>query len=157
MFKHILVPTDGSELSRDNAQHAVSFAKTAGSQITAVYVKPRFTTEREGDLMEPSAMDHLSQGMERRSREYLGFIENLCRHSGVACNTVNPTGNHPYKAIIQIALDNDCDLIFMASHGPRGLQSLLLGSETQKVLLHSSIPVLVYRVPEAKLAHPAKG
>jgi nucleotide-binding universal stress UspA family protein len=145
MFKHVLVPTDGSELSRESARRAVSFAKSAGAQVTAIYVKPKVSIENEGDLMDPSALDHLSDGSDKRAKEYLGFIKKVCKDQGVKCRTVAAVSNHPYKAIIETAVAGDCDLIFMASHGPGGIQSLLLGSETQKVLIHSDIPVLVYR------------
>jgi nucleotide-binding universal stress UspA family protein len=145
MFKHILVPTDGSELSRESARRAVSFAKSAGAHVTAIYVKPKASIANEGDLMDPSALDHLSDGSDKRAKEYLGYIKKLCKEQGVKCRTVTAVSNHAYKAIIETAGADDCDLIFMASHGPGGLQSLLLGSETQKVLIHSDIPVLVYR------------
>ena len=72
---------------------------------------------------------------------------NLCKEAGVPCNKVSATSDIPYEAIIDAATQSGCDLIFMASHGRRGLASLLLGSETQKVLTHSTIPVLVYRTP----------
>lgn len=148
MFKHLLVPTDGSELSRDGARRAVAFAKAAGAQITAIYVNPPNPIENEGDLIDPAALDHLSEDVDKRAKEYLGLVKKLCKDSGVECKTVTAVNNHPYKAIIETALASNCDLIFMTSHGAGGLQSLLLGSETQKVLIYSSIPVLVYRVQQ---------
>jgi len=74
-------------------------------------------------------------------------VENLCKDAGVQCNKLSLTSDIPYEAIIDAANQSGCDLIFMASHGRRGLTSLLLGSETHKVLTHSTIPVLVYRTP----------
>jgi nucleotide-binding universal stress UspA family protein len=155
MFKHILVPTDGSELSRDTARRAINFAKSEGARITAIYVKPKGSIKSEGELLDPSALDHLNEGPDKRAKEYLGFIKKSCKDKGVECRLVTEESNHAYKAIIATALAGECDLIFMASHGLGGIQSLLLGSETQKVLIHSSIPVLVYRA-DAPGQHQSK-
>lgn len=147
MFRHILLATDGSEISRDTARRAVSFAKDTGAEITAIYVKPIASLDHEGDLIDPSALDRIGHAADKKAKEYLGFIKKLCKEEGVACHTVAAYGDHPYAVIIEAATSGGCDLIFMASHGRRGLKSLLLGSETQKVLTHTSIPVLVYRPP----------
>ena len=149
MFKHILVPTDGSEFSKDTVRRAVSFAKDAGAQITAFYAKPEFpvTYYGEGVLIDTTSPDKFAELAESQAQEILGFVESLCKEAGVPCNKVSATSDIPYEAIIAAATQSECDLIFMASHGRRGLASLLLGSETQKVLTHSTIPVLVYRTP----------
>jgi nucleotide-binding universal stress UspA family protein len=151
MFRHILLPTDGSELSRETARRAVSFAEAAGAQITAIYVKQAMPMDFEGDLIDPSALDRISHAVEKKAKEFLGFVKKLCKESGVTCKTIAASGSHPYEEIVRVATEEGCDLVFMASHGRRGLQSLLLGSETQRVLSYSSIPVLVYRPP-----HPDK-
>ncbi len=149
MFKHILVPTDGSEFSQDTVRRAVSFAKEAGAQITAFYAKPEFpvTYYGEGVLIDTTSPDKFAELAESQAQEILGFVESLCKEAGVPCNKVSANSAIPYEAIIAAATQSECDLIFMASHGRRGLASLLLGSETQKVLTHSTIPVLVYRTP----------
>lgn len=149
MFKHILVPTDGSEFSQDTVRRAVSFAKDAGAQITAFYAKPEFpvTYYGEGVLIDTTSPEKFAELAESQAQEILGFVENLCKEAGVSCNKISATSDIPYEAIIAAATQSECDLIFMASHGRRGLASLLLGSETQKVLTHSTIPVLVYRTP----------
>ena len=150
MFQHILLPTDGSQLSRDTAERAVAFAKAANVKITALYAKPagQASAERVGDLVEPAVLGRLVSGSDEKSKEYLGFIKNLCKNAGVECTTLAVVSDTPWEAIVNVAEGNDCDLIFMSKHGRGGLSSLLLGSETCRVLTHSSIPVLVYRPPE---------
>ena len=149
MFKHILVPTDGSELSQDTVRRAVSFAKEAGAKITAFYAKPEFpvTYYGEGVLIDTTSPEKFAELSESQALEILGFAENLCKEAGVPCAKLSLTSDIPYEAIIDAATQSGCDLIFMASHGRRGFTSLLLGSETHKVLTHSTIPVLVYRSP----------
>jgi len=149
MFKHILVPTDGSELSQDTVRRAVSFAKEAGAQITAFYAKPEFpvTYYGEGVLIDTTSPEKFAELAESQAQEILGFAENLCLEAGVPCTTLSLTSDIPYEAIIEAANQSGADLIFMASHGRRGFTSLLLGSETHKVLTHSTIPVLIYRSP----------
>ena len=149
MFKHILVPTDGSELSQETVRRAVSFAKEAGAKITAFYAKPEFpiTYYGEGVLIDTTSPEKFAELAESQAQEILGFVENLCKEVGVECSALSLTSDIPYEAIIDAATQSGCDLIFMASHGRRGLTSLLLGSETHKVLTHSTIPVLVYRTP----------
>ena len=147
MFKHILVPTDGSELSEDTVRRAVSFAKEAGARITAFYAMPEFpvTYYGEGGLMDSVTPEQFTALAEREAQEVLGFVENLCQEAGVDFSKLTSTNDAPYEAIIEAATQSDCDLIFMSSHGRRGFSALLLGSETNKVLTHSKIPVLVYR------------
>ena len=149
MFKHILVPTDGSELSQDTVRRAVSFAKETSAQITAFYAKPEFpvTYYGEGVLIDTTSPEKFAELAESQAQEILGFVEGLCQEAGVPCTKLSLTSDIPYEAIIEAATRSGCDLIFMASHGRRGFTSLLLGSETNKVLTHSTIPVLVYRSP----------
>lgn len=147
MFKHILVPTDGSEFSQNSVRRAVSFAKEAGARITAFYAKPEYpvTYYGEGALIDTTTPEQFSQLAEQQAQEILGFVENLCQEAGVPCTKLSLTSDIPYEAIIEAANSSGCDLIFMSSHGRRGFTALLLGSETNKVLTHSTIPVLVYR------------
>ena len=148
MFQHILLPTDGSQLSRDTAERAVAFAKAANATITALYAKPVGHTENDGDLVEPVVLERLATGSEGKSKEYLGFIKKLCKDAGVECTALSVVSETPWEAIVNVADDHNCDLIFMSKHGRGSLSSLLLGSETYRVLTHSSIPVLVYRPSE---------
>ncbi len=147
MFKRILVPTDGSEFSQDATRRAVSLAKEAGASIYAFYAKPQypFSYYSEGVVFDSTPPGRFQELAEQEAQEILGFVEDLCRQAGVKCTKLLVASEVIYKAIIEAATQNDCDLIFMASHGRRGLSALVLGSETHKVLTHSKIPVLVYR------------
>ena len=147
MFKHILVPTDGSELSQATAKSAVAFAKEAGARITIFFAKPEYPIAYfgEGALIDPTTPEKFAELAEQQATEYMGEVQAMCAEAGVACSTVAATSDVPYEAIIEAADKAGCDLIFMASHGRRGISGFLLGSETNKVLTHSKIPVLVYR------------
>lgn len=147
MFKHILVPTDGSELSQQNARRAVSFAKEAGARVTAFYAKPEYPVSYygEGALIDPTTPEKFAELADLQAERTLDFVVELCRSAGVEVGTLSIASDLPYQAIIDAAMQAGCDLIFMASHGRRGFSALLLGSETNKVLTHSRIPVLVYR------------
>ena len=147
MFKHILVPSDGSECSQAAARQAVSFAQGVGARITVLYVKPPhpvhyYVEGVEFNLPSPNRYDELD---EQEAQRILGFVAGLCQEAGVSCDKVSLTSDVVYDAIIDSASKRGCDLICMASHGRRGLSALLLGSETTKVLTHSKIPVLVLR------------
>ena len=147
MFKHLLVPTDGSKLSTDTVRRAITFAREAGAKITFFFAKPDYPVAfyGEGALIDPTTPEKFAEMAEQQAREILGAAEALASAAGVPCTAMARTSEIPYVAIIEAAQDAGCDLIFMASHGRRGISGLLLGSETQKVLTHSTIPVLVYR------------
>jgi nucleotide-binding universal stress UspA family protein len=147
MFKHILVPTDGSVLSADTVKKAVDFARETGARITFFYAKPDYPVAfyGEGALIDPTTPEKFAEMAEKQAKELLSAAQGIAAGAGVACDTLSATSDVPYEAIINAATENGCDLIFMASHGRRGLSGLLLGSETQKVLTHSKVPVLVYR------------
>lgn len=147
MFKHIFVPTDGSELSRATAKRAVSFAKETGARITAFFAKPEYPIAYfgEGALIDPTTPEKFAQLADQQADEYLGEVAALCAEQGVECSTLSAISDVPYEAIIEAVEKSGCDLIFMASHGRKGISGFLLGSETNKVLTHSKVPVLVYR------------
>jgi nucleotide-binding universal stress UspA family protein len=147
MFKHILVPTDGSELSTDTVKRAISFAKEAGAKVTFFFAKPDYPVAfyGEGALIDPTTPEKFAEMADEQAKEILGRCEKLASESDVSSGSVALTTDIPYEGIIGAAESSQCDLIFMASHGRRGISGLLLGSETQKVLTHSKIPVLVYR------------
>ncbi len=147
MFKHILVPTDGSELSRATASRAVSFAKEAGARITVFFAKPEYPIAYfgEGALIDPTTPEKFAELADQQASEYLTDVQKQCQEAGVECNSISVTSDVPYEAIVEAAEKSGCDLIFMASHGRRGFSGFLLGSETNKVLTHSKVPVLVYR------------
>jgi len=147
MFKHVLVPTDGSELSEATVNRAISFAKDAAARITFFYAQPDFPMPiyGEGALIDPTTPEQFAKSAAQEAARILDSAKGKAEAVGVVCDTDTQVNEIPYEAIIEAAERHGCDLIFMASHGRRGLASLLLGSETQKVLTHTRIPVLVYR------------
>ena len=147
MYKKILVPTDGSPLSQEAVRQAVAFAKDAGAHITAFYAKPEAPMPHyiEGIQIDVELQKQYDKMAEEQAQKIIGAVQELCREAGVPCTTATASNDSPYEAIIDAAQANGCDLIFMASHGRRGISGLLLGSETSKVLTHSKIPVLVFR------------
>ncbi|APR06024.1 UspA [Thauera chlorobenzoica] len=147
MFKHILVPTDGSALSEATAARAVSFAKEAGARITFFYAQPDFPMPiyGEGALIDPTTPEQFAKSAAAEAEGILSKAKQAADAAGVSADTDTLVNEVPYEAIIDAADRHGCDLIFMASHGRRGIAGLLLGSETQKVLTHSKTPVLVCR------------
>ena len=147
MFKHILVPTDGSELSQATAKRAVEFAESTGAKVTIFFAKPEYPIAYfgEGALIDPTTPEKFAELAEQQATTYLGEVQKQCATAGIECAAMSATSDVPYEAIIDAAEKSGCDLIFMASHGRRGISGFLLGSETNKVLTHSKIPVLVYR------------
>lgn len=147
MFQHLLVPTDGSPLSEMAASSAVAFAKEMGAKITALYVKPTFLPPSFGESgqINPVLPEQLDAMEDQDAQRSLGFIEHLCHGMGVVFRPISVSDDYPYKAIIEVAATEAVDLIIMASHGRKGISSILIGSETQKVLTHSKIPVLIYK------------
>ncbi|MDO8958847.1 MAG: universal stress protein [Rhodocyclaceae bacterium] len=147
MFKHILVPTDGSQLSTEAVKQAVDFAAASGARITFFYAKPEYPIAffGEGALIDPTTPEKFAEMVDKQAAAILGSCVKLAEERNVPCSSLAVTSDIPFEAVIAGADTAGCDLIFMASHGRRGFSGLLLGSETQKVLTHSKIPVLVYR------------
>lgn len=145
MYKHILVPTDGTEFAARAVAHAVDLAKQFGARLTGVTVLPPLRMMAiEGAILSETPEDY-ARWIEEVAKERLAPIKAAADKAGVACETVHIEHDQPYQGIIDTANGKGCDLIVMASHGRRGVSALLLGSETQKVLTHTGIPVLVYR------------
>lgn len=147
MFKHILVPTDGSQLSTDTVKRAISFARDAGARITFFFAKPDYPIAfyGEGALIDPTTPEKFAEMSDRQAADILSTCTALAAEAGVGSSAISVVSEAPHEAIIEAATTAGCDLIFMASHGRRGITGLLLGSETQKVLTHSKVPVLVCR------------
>ncbi|MBW7859511.1 MAG: universal stress protein [Rhodocyclaceae bacterium] len=147
MFKHVLVPTDGSPLSEATVARAVSFAKDANARITFFYAQPDFPMPiyGEGALIDPTTPEQFAQAAQAEAQRILDKAKKQADDAGVVADVDTLVNEVPYEAIIDAANRHECDLIFMASHGRKGIASLLLGSETQKVLTHTKIPVLIYR------------
>lgn len=147
MYKNILVPTDGSPLSRAAAEKAVKLARTVGAKITAFFAAPAATPILYKGLLPVGLMttnEHKAL-VEKAAAQHLGYIENLAKKAGVAVKSVHCTDEYPASAILKTAKKEKCDLIYIASHGHTGFRKTLLGSQTTKVLADSPIPVLVHR------------
>ena len=148
MFKHILVPTDGSELSLKAAQVAAEMAATHHARITAMHVVQPYEAPLSADVAfypAPHTRAEYVKAVRTESSRLLAEVEKVAGDGTVACDTLTVEGEQPWEAIVEAARSNDCDLIVMGSHGRRGLEGFLLGSETTKVLTHSKTPVLVCR------------
>lgn len=145
MFKHLLVPTDGSPLSDKAAQAAVNFAKESGAKITAVSVAEPFPYSAMSELSFLPDQARYETQMREHAQRYVEEIAELARVAGVPCETRVALSFSPYEEIVRLADELSCDVIFMASHGRKGINRLFVGSETQKVLAHSTLPVMVFR------------
>lgn len=146
MFRHILVPTDGSEQSQRAVRFAVDLAKVHQARVTGIHVIPDYhlLIAYEG-AFDPVTEERIEEEARARAEGYLAFVRNTAEAAGIPCDTVCETSDHPYDAILKTAEAKNCDLIVMTSHGRKGLAAVLLGSETRKVLTHARIPVLVVR------------
>lgn len=152
MYKHILVPTDGSDLSASAAVEAVKLAKSLGARVTGLHVipaRPVSVLEAWGHRGPDSAAE-LNAFYKKTALRYLVQIADRAREAGVRCQCLHVAGEQVFEEIIKAAKARRCDLICMASHGKRGTTDIILGSETVKVLTHSPIPVLVHRRSQAK-------
>jgi nucleotide-binding universal stress UspA family protein len=145
MYKHILIPTDGSELSEKALKQGLAFAKSIGAMVTAITVSQTFHTFALDPVMVTATPEQYQKDCDARAQSYLSVAKNAAKAAGVPYEGVHVMHDHPHEAIINAAKDKGCDLIFMASHGRKGISAVVLGSETVKVLTHSNIPALVCR------------
>jgi nucleotide-binding universal stress UspA family protein len=148
MFQHILVPVDGSELTHATVKRACSFAREAGARLTFYYAKPTYlphSMATEGVFDLAGASEAYRAAMDKKAETILHSVKQAATEAGLEFETLSTECDDPYEGIIAAAQNCACDLIFMSSHGRRGARAFLLGSETQKVLTHCTIPVLVYR------------
>lgn len=145
MFKHLLLPTDGSPASEGAIRQALILAQSNGAAVTALHViQPFHFFAYDVDMVEHTSATYLA-GAQDRARRYLKPIESAAKELGLACEALVEADEHPSEAIIRAAMARGCDLIVMCSHGRSAIKGLLLGSQTQKVLAHSTLPVLVLR------------
>ena len=147
MYKNILVPTDGSPLSRVAAEKAVKLAKIVGAKITAFFAAPAATPILYKGFLPAGFMtttEHKAL-VDKAAAQHLGYIESLAKKAGVPCKTTYRIDEYPASAILATAKKENCDLIYISSHGHTGFRKTLLGSQTAKVLADSPIPVLVHR------------
>lgn len=147
MYKHILVPTDGSEISDNAILAAVKLAKVLGAKLTGFFAMEDYPVSPFADWVPGSipSPEEFRVAQEALAKQYLGILAREAKAAGVPYAIDFAPSLSPYKAIIHAAEEKGCDLILMASHGRRGMGGLVLGSETNKVLTHCKIPVLVYR------------
>ncbi len=148
MFKHILIPTDGSALSTKAAHAAIAFAKQTGARVTGYYALHKVSRGVYGDgydLASRKDAANLRLHLRRAAVKHVDTVARMARDAGVRFDALVNEAAAPYEGIVNAARSRDCDAIFIASHGRRGLPRLMLGSVTHKVLTHSKIPVLVYR------------
>jgi nucleotide-binding universal stress UspA family protein len=147
MHRHILIPTDGSALSLAAVEYGVALAKSVGARITVLTVSSPFHIFAAEPAMVTDTPEQYAKRTAALATRYLDSAKEIALAAGVSCETLHVEHEHPYLAIIGTAAKQSCDLIVMASHGRRGISAVVLGSETNKVLTHSEIPVLVVRPP----------
>jgi len=144
MYRNILVPTDGSDITAKAVQTALTLAKTLGAKLTVISVKEPFPYSAISE-MQPVPPQEFYDAQERIAAARVKSVVEAAAGAGVACEAATVEAVHPWEAIVDHAKNQGCDLIVMASHGRRGVSALLLGSETQKVLTHCQVPVLVIK------------
>jgi nucleotide-binding universal stress UspA family protein len=146
MYRHILIPTDGSEVAHKAVTHGLSLAKSVGAKVTALVVEASFDVyglpSSRTNLISNAFAEYGEQA-KAHAAKVLSAVADEAKAAGVACETVQMTHDHPYEAIVTTAKEKGCDLIVMASHGRAGIAAVVLGSVTTKVLTHTKIPVLV--------------
>lgn len=147
MFKKALVSTDGSAFSNKAVATAARLAQSLGAKLLLLHVRSPIETPHH---VEGGALSHLGKNavmreIEDEERKLLDAALEITAAEGIKAETAFIAGYSPYEAIIRVAREQNCDLIVMASHGRGGISGLLLGSETQKVLTHTTIPVLIVR------------
>jgi len=148
MYKHILIPTDGSPTADKAVESGLEFAREAGARVTLFTAVPPYEVPSEGQVLARQRVMSLAEHdlrSEQRAREVLAPAEERARGAGIVFDSDYVQSDRPSEAIIAAARDHGCDAIFMSSHGRSGLAKLWHGSETEEVLTHSAIPTLVYR------------
>ena len=140
MYRHILIPIDGSELADHGVAHGLALAKSLGAKVSVIFVMEPFS-EMTGRFLE--AVATYAELRKEQAASALDRAANAAKEAGVSCETIQVVNAQPHQAIIEAAEEKGCDLIVMSSHGRSGLSMLLLGSVTIKVLTQAKIPVLV--------------
>lgn len=148
MYKRILVTTDGSSLSKKAVKSAIALAKATGAELVALHVVPRYPTSYfEGGIASLSSDDigRIEKSWAEHGRDLVDDVQEAAAAAGVTARATIANSDLVAEAIVSAARKHKCDLVVMASHGRKGIKRLLLGSETQHVLTHSTVPVLVLR------------
>jgi nucleotide-binding universal stress UspA family protein len=133
MYKHILIPTDGSNLSEMAIRQGIRLAKAIGAQVTGITVFPPFHTLTIEPMMVTDTQAQYQEDCDALGEKYLRVVKEVAKVAGISCEVMRVMHDHPYQAIIE------------AAKGRKGVAALVLGSETTKVLTHTHIPVLVCR------------
>jgi nucleotide-binding universal stress UspA family protein len=144
MYRSILIPTDGTEVTAKAVTSAIALARALGASLSTITVKEPFPYSAISE-MQPIPPQEFYDAQERIALSRVKAVVDAATAAGLACQAFTVEAQHPWEAILDHAKAQACDLIVMASHGRRGVGALLLGSETQRVLVHSPIPVLVVR------------
>jgi nucleotide-binding universal stress UspA family protein len=144
MFQRILVPTDGSEITQKAVDTTIALAKSLNARVYTISVKEPFPYSAISE-MQPVPPQEFYDAQERIAASRVKAVVDAARTAGVACDAYTVEALHPWEAILDQAKQLGCDLIVMASHGRRGVAAMLLGSETNRVLTHSHLPVLVVK------------
>jgi nucleotide-binding universal stress UspA family protein len=145
MFSHILIATDGSELSEKAVKHGMALAKALGSKVTAVHVTEPWTSAVSGEWAVAFPVEEYEKTAAASAKKLLANVADEARRHGVACDTFHVRDQYAAEGIVEEAQTRNCDLIVMGSHGRRGFARFLLGSQTNRVVTHSSVPVLVIK------------
>jgi nucleotide-binding universal stress UspA family protein len=145
MFEHILLPTDGSELSERAIYNGIAMAKALGARITGMTATKPYHVVALDPLIVTDTRETYGAHADAIAADRLSVIEKAAKSAGVSYQLVHRIGEHPYEEIIKTAVETGCDAILMASHGRRGVSALVIGSEATKVLTHTKLPVVVYR------------
>ena len=145
MFKHVLIPTDGSPLSKKAVKAGIGFAKEFGANVTAYHALEIVPSYASGGFVPASVLEQFEAGARKQAQKYLDDVVKIAQAAAVPCESYISKPIMVSQGIIETAKKHKCDVIFMASHGRGGLASLVLGSVTLKVLAHSKIPVMVFR------------
>ena len=148
MYRKILITTDGSAVSSKTACAGVTFAEQLGAEVLVLFVAPEYQYPIYVEIIPPSypSEDEYRAAMQRAGQEHTQDVVASCAQRGVRCEAMTVFAESAALKIVDVAQNSHCDLVFMGSHGRSGWGQLLLGSVTNKVLSHSSIPVLVHRL-----------
>jgi nucleotide-binding universal stress UspA family protein len=141
MYRHVVIPTDGSELAEHEVAHGLGLAKSLGAKVSVIFVVEPITEMTMSEFLE--VVVRIAEQRKKQATSVLVRAANAAKEAGVSCETIQAENGQPHQAIIAAAEDKGCDLIVMSSHGRSGLSMLLIGSVTNKVLAHAKTPVLV--------------
>ena len=145
MYKHILIATDGSDLALKAVDQGLALAKALNAKVTAITATESWASVATGEMAMAFPIDEYEQGCAESAATILGVVSKRAEKAGVTCQTLHVKDQYPAEGIVETAKSQGCDLIVMASHGRRGLSRLLLGSQANNVVTHSTVPVLICR------------